>query len=209
MSSRKLKTLDIDVTAQVPEFRKKIDQIDEFHKGARWMKKQSDECLIRFLRGHNGKVDEALETMMAGSKWRWEHGMTEMLDGYGKDLSAAAVLVKGHWPAGITGRDHRGKPVVYNHLTAVDFPGLIDAVGMDALLKHMAFQTEMLLDEHPLGEATLIIDLGLDGLSASLAEVRTWIQALVPFVKKLGQMMGELFQYVMFMKNEGTNNDMA
>jgi len=193
MSSRKLKTLDIDVSDKVAEFRKKIDQVDEFHKGARWMKKQTDECLVRFLRGHNGKVDDALEAMMSGSKWRWEHGMGEMMENYPKDLSASAVLVKGHWPAGIVGRDHRGKPVVYNHLTAVDFPGLIEAVGMNALLKHMAYQTESLLEENPNGEATLILDLGLDGLSATLAEVRQWIQALVPFVKKLGQMMGKCY----------------
>jgi len=87
-------------------------------------------------------------------------------------LSAAAVLVKGHWPAGIVGRDHRGKPVVYNHLTAVDFPGLVDAVGMNALTRHMAYQIESLLNENPSGEAILILDLGLDGLSASFAEVR-------------------------------------
>ena len=192
--SKRRTTKDLDpqdYAASVEEFRNKIKSVDEFHKGANWMKKQPDTTLIRFLKGHGGDVDEALQYMMAGSKKRWEAQTDTWFEGYEKDLSPATVIVKGHWPAGITGRDHRGKPVVYNHLTAVDFPGLIAAVGMHALIKHTIYQVESLLNENPTGEAILILDLGLDGLSATFQEVRIWIQALVSWVKKLGAIMGK------------------
>lgn len=202
MSLRKIKTQpEINISGLIPELRKRVNMVDDFNKGGAWLKKQPDSTLARFLKGHNGNLDQTMDALMDAAKWRWSAGMDQMMDTYEKDLSPTAVLIKGHWPSGITGRDHRGKPVSYNHLTAIDFPGLVGCVGMDPLVKYMAFQIETLLQEEPNGGGFLIMDLGLDGLSATFAEVRMWIQHMVLFVKKLATVMDcypETFAQIIF-----------
>lgn len=203
MSTRKMKEPlpEVDYSHLLPQLKLKIAEVDDFHKGSNWMRKQPDSTLLRFLQGHNGNVEIACQKMMNGSKKRWDAATDSWIEGYEKDLTPITVLVKGNWPVGITGRDHRGKPVMYNHFTAVDFPGLTSNVGTSPLLKHMIAQIESLLSEFPEGGAILILDLGLDGLGITFQEARGWIQSMTGFLRKLGAVMDcypESFSRIIF-----------
>ena len=154
-------------------------------KGGFWLASLPDAVAARFIRGNHYSVDEAFQMLMETAKWRYSFGVDELMKKYETDESPDRIILEGHWPRGRTGLDKRGKPVLYNHLTGVDFPSIIEQLGMDALTVATVYEFERNLRDNPEGGSIMVFDLGLEGLSASFQEVRAWIQALMLYVKKL------------------------
>lgn len=174
---------------EVVELRKDLNRLPDSTPGALFGKSVTDAVLARFLKGHNNDVKEAARYVVAAGVWRLEYKVESACEAYLKDMDDEGCVIKGHWPSGRTGRDHRGHVVVYNHLSGVDFPGLVDVLGMDRVIRHTVVAMETLWRDSPGGEAVLILDLGMEGLSATFSEVRNWIQCLVLWVKKLSSIM--------------------
>jgi hypothetical protein len=170
----------------ISALRAKISSIDPKRKGTAWLLTQTpDSLLARFLRGNKYDVEFAFEKLCETAKWRFEMGIDELMKRAEKDESPSTILIRGHWPRGITGKDKTGKPVIYNHLTAVDFPGLVNAVGMDDIELQTIITMEQQLRENPQGMSIMIMDLGLESMDVSFSEIRHWISTMVTYIKRV------------------------
>lgn len=59
--------------ASFEAMQQRLDDLDPDTVGHRWLMTVEDTALLRFLRGHNNNVDEAMTHMLAAAKWRFEY----------------------------------------------------------------------------------------------------------------------------------------
>ena len=59
--------------AAFEEMQKRLNDLDPDTLGHRWLMTVEDTAVLRFLRGHNNNVDEAMERILDAAKWRFEY----------------------------------------------------------------------------------------------------------------------------------------
>ena len=111
-----------------------------------WM---TDERVpLRFLRGHNLNPKVALKHLSDAATWRAGYGTDAVLEDWEKELASDAEehgktrLIHEHWGMGIVGRLDDGTLVQVNRFGRVDYPNLVEAVGMETMIRRSVYQLE-------------------------------------------------------------------
>mmetsp|Transcript_14194 Transcript_14194/g.27600 ORF Transcript_14194/g.27600 Transcript_14194/m.27600 type:complete len:341 (-) Transcript_14194:85-1107(-) len=158
--------------------------------GREWLLNEAGELTyLRFLRGHQLRVKKVVKLLKNTARWRVEYGTNDITKTWPLVQTFEARLIRNHWPMAVTGKDFDQRPVHYFHMAHVDFPALVENVGVDILVRHNVYLMEMALQENPRGEAIMIVDLGTHkGLGAfSFLSLTKWLQAVVQFVKAMAK----------------------
>mmetsp|Transcript_81540 Transcript_81540/g.214070 ORF Transcript_81540/g.214070 Transcript_81540/m.214070 type:complete len:433 (+) Transcript_81540:80-1378(+) len=119
--------------------------------------------LVRFLRGRNGKVDDAVVMMADALKWFetwgwWENCIKQFEE---SDEPEKRKLVIKYSPNGAFGVDRRGAPVLYFRTGLQDTSGIVREVGNEVFIRSMCWGLER--DAEKLHEASLKVGEALIG----------------------------------------------
>ena len=168
--------------------RKELDRLDKSELKNTWAIQASDFQCLKFLIGHKMKVDEAFKLMVKCSAWRYEFKTSELISKM-EALNAPPEVrfAKAYLPMGVIGQDSEGRPVMLQRISAIDFPRVIGDFGLDKVIEYAIYVQEKLLENNPIGECIVIIDLGIEDQPnppmTTLMEARAWIAALLKFLQ--------------------------
>jgi len=145
----------------------------------------SDHTLLRFLRGHKLRPDEALDLLVRCGHWRRDKGVDGLIHRMETSKTLDVRFAKAYLPMGVIGRDASGRPVLLNMMSMIDFPRVLGDFGLEKAVEYGVYCNEKLLENNKLMEAIVIIDLGFgeNPPMTTIMEVRTWIGSLLAFLK--------------------------
>jgi len=122
-----------------------------------------EERLFRFLKARNFDVNLAEKMLRNDISWRKEMGVGTLLDTY----TPPEVLTR-YYPAGVSGQDKDGSPVLIFHAGNCDLKGTLQSVSADQYIMHTIWVFEKIVKEleskshdanQPLKKVTVLFDL--------------------------------------------------
>jgi len=115
----------------------------------------TDECLLRYLRARDYKLDRSFAMIKETLKWRKEYGVVELMMG---DLTS----IKKESESGkmyVNGFDKKGRPILYMK------PRYQNTKGADDQIRHLVYTLERCASVMPPGVEKLVLVIDFKGFS--------------------------------------------
>jgi len=184
---------------------------DDKYNEEDWISKADDIILIRYLRGHKMKVTESYEYLERSNSWRCTREMHNFLEEWEMSKELEVEFLKDYMPYGVTGANYLGMPVEVRKMTMVDYPGLLRIMDIDFLIRSQISSMERAWNTYPMGQGTMIFDLGIDESCKvdtrplqSIFQMKKYISTMTKVLKKLAEEIDpnypEAFSKILFIR---------
>jgi hypothetical protein len=155
--------------------------------GEEWASTCGDAVQLRFLRGHKFKIDAAVKLLKKAGAWRKSYDADTLLQRFEIPNPPVDIrFARAYLPLGVIGHEYEGRPVTMTRLAAIDFPRILSEFDLNRAIEYMIYIQETLLRGNDIGEAVVILDLGVDDLAnppmSSILDTRAWVAGLLKFL---------------------------
>ncbi|CAN8015510.1 unnamed protein product, partial [Ixodes persulcatus] len=107
-----------------------------------WKDEFTDPFLLRWLRAREFDVVKAEKLLRENSVWRNKNGIDSLVETY-----QCPDVLKRYFPGGMCNHDKEGRPLWIMPTGNGDFKGMLQCVSVDAMVKHVTYQVELIAAE--------------------------------------------------------------
>uniref|UniRef100_A0A147BJY7 Putative phosphatidylinositol transfer protein sec14 n=1 Tax=Ixodes ricinus TaxID=34613 RepID=A0A147BJY7_IXORI len=107
-----------------------------------WKDEFTDPLLLRWLRAREFDVAKAEKLFRENSIWRNKNGIDSLVETY-----QCPDVLKRYFPGGMCNHDKEGRPLWIMPTGNGDFKGMLQCVSVEAMVKHVTYQVELIAAE--------------------------------------------------------------